>query len=76
MTTSTFEFFVFFGTLFGFLAGSAAFVIAYAEYRRRFLEEGSRPLHMAMRTGVVTFLFFLVASILLPWILQSFAFGR
>jgi hypothetical protein len=31
---------------------------------------------MALRTGVVTFLFFLVASILLPWIMQSFAFGR
>ncbi len=70
MTAATLQFFAFFGTLFGFLAGSAAFVIAYAEYRRRFLDEGSRPFRMAMRTGVVTFLFFLVASILLPWILH------
>jgi hypothetical protein len=70
MTASTFEFFAFFGILFGFLAGTAAFVISYAEYRRRFLEEGSRPVRLAMRSAVVTFLFFLVASIVLPWILH------
>jgi hypothetical protein len=71
MNASTFEFWAFFGTLFGLLAGSAAFVIAYGEYRRRFLEEGSRPFQMAMRTGIVTFLFFLVASLVLPWILHA-----
>ena len=63
------------GVVFGLLAGACAFVIAYSEYRRNWSFTGS-AVRMALRTAVVTFLVFFLASLLLPWIFQTLASPR
>ena len=63
-------FFVVFGSLFGVLAAACAFVIAYGEYQHHFPDR-LRPIRMALQTALITFLFFLAASFLLPWLLTS-----
>jgi hypothetical protein len=57
------------GALFGILAGACAFVIAYSEYKRNWSFSGSAT-RMALRSAFVTFLVFLAAGILLPWLFQ------
>jgi len=56
------------GVLFGALAAAAAFVISYHEYRQRMLRLDQNPRRMAMGTAVTTFVFFLVASIVLAYV--------
>jgi len=60
------------GLVFGLLAGASAFVIAYAEYKRNWAFSGN-PVHHALRTALVTFVFFFLAGVLLPWLFQLVA---
>ncbi len=57
------------GALFGALAGGGAYVISYAELRRRRLRPDQNARKMAFQTAVVTFLVFFVAAIALSFIL-------
>ena len=67
-----FPLFVIVGVVFGSLAGVSAYLIAYHEYRRQFLPpDGPSAAQRARRTGIVTFLFFLIASCALPWMLEG-----
>ncbi len=57
------------GTMFGALAAACAYVITYAELRRRFLRPDQNPRRMALQTAVVTFVFFVVAALVLSFVL-------
>ncbi len=57
------------GTLFGALAAACAYLITYAELQRRFLRPDQNPRQMALKTAAVTFLFFVVAAVVLSFIL-------
>jgi hypothetical protein len=57
------------GLIFGLIAGACAFVIAYSEYRRNWAFHGNAGL-AALRTAIVTFLLFLAAGIVLPWVFR------
>jgi hypothetical protein len=50
------------GVVFGLLAAAGAFVISYAEYKRNWSFRGSAT-RMALRSAVVTFVFFFLAAI-------------
>jgi hypothetical protein len=63
-------FIVFVGATFGALASACAYVISYHEYRQRMLRLDQNPRRMALGTAVVTFAFFLIASIVLSVILE------
>ena len=58
------------GTLFGALAAAAAYAISYHEYRQRMLRLDQNPRRMALGTAITTFVFFLVASIVLAVVLD------
>ena len=58
------------GVTFGALAAVAAFVISYHEYRQRMLRLDQSPRRMALGTATATFVFFLVASIVLAFVLD------
>ena len=58
------------GVLFGGLAALAAFFISYNEYRQRMLRLDQNPRRMAMGTAVMTYVFFLVACIVLAYVLK------
>ncbi len=58
-----------FGVVFGALAAACAYLISYAELRRRFLRPGQSARRMALRTATVTFIFFVVAAIVLAFVL-------
>jgi H+/Cl- antiporter ClcA len=62
-------FFALFGSFFGCLAAACAFVISFAEYQRHFPGK-AKPIRMALQTALVTFLFFLIASLTFPWLLS------
>ena len=57
------------GVTFGLLAAACAYVISYAEYKRNWSFRGSAA-KMALRSALVTFLFFFVAAIALFGILR------
>ncbi len=57
------------GTVFGALAAGCAYVISYTELRRRFLRPDQNPRRMALQTAVVTFVFFMVAALVLACVL-------
>jgi hypothetical protein len=63
-------FFLVIGTAFGGLAAMSAYLISYHEYRQRFLRPTQNPRRMALGTAVATFVFFLVASIVLAYVLR------
>jgi hypothetical protein len=63
-------FFTGLGVIFGLLAAACAFVISYHEYRQRMLRPDQRPARMAFGTAAGTFGFFLVASIVLAFVLS------
>ena len=63
-------FLIFFGTVFGALAAGSAYLISYHEYRQRMLRPDQNPRRMAMTTAIVTFVFFVVASIVLSIVLN------
>jgi hypothetical protein len=62
--------FVFFGVVLGGLAALGAFLISYQEYRQRMLRPDQNPRTMALGTAGMTFLFFVVASLVLAYLLQ------
>ena len=62
--------FALFGALFGLLAGACAFLISYYEYKRNWAFTGN-PVRAALRSGVVAFLVFFIASLVLPPLLQA-----
>ena len=66
---------VFIGLVFGVLAGACAFVIAYAEYRRNWSFSGSAS-RMALRSGLVAFLFFFLGAIVVQWLFATFVSRR
>jgi hypothetical protein len=51
------------GLVFGLLAAACAYAISYAEYKRNWSFHGSAA-KMALRSALVTFLFFFAAGIL------------
>ena len=55
--------------MFGLLAGASAFAIAYSEHKRNWAFTGN-AVYQALRTAGITFLLFLLAAMLLPWILR------
>ncbi len=57
------------GSVFGALAAACAYVITYAELRRRFLRPDQYPARMALHTAAVTFVFFIVAAVVLSFVL-------
>ncbi len=63
-------FIVFVGSTFGALASVCAYLISYHEYRQRMLRLDQNPRKMALGTAVVTFVFFLIASIVLSVVLK------
>ena len=52
------------GVVFGALAAACAFTISYAEYKRNWSFRGSASA-MALRSALVTFVFFFLAAIAL-----------
>jgi len=58
------------GLVFGLLAGTCAFVIAYSEYKRNWSFRGN-PMHKALQTALVTFIFFFVATMILPQVFRA-----
>lgn len=60
-----FGFFLFIGVVFGTLAAMSAYAIAYHEYRQRMLRLDQNPKKMALQTAMVTFIFIIVASVVL-----------
>ena len=52
------------GLVFGALAAACAFFISYAEYKRNWNFRGSAT-NMALRSALVTFIFFFVAALAL-----------
>lgn len=57
------------GLVFGLLAGACAYAISYAEYKRNWSFHGSAA-KMALRSALVTFVFFLLAAIALSALLK------
>jgi multisubunit Na+/H+ antiporter MnhG subunit len=58
------------GVVFGLLAAACAFVISYNEYKRNWSFRGSAT-KMALRSALVTFVFFFLAAIGLAAILRA-----
>jgi hypothetical protein len=58
------------GVVFGLLAAACAFVISYNEYKRNWSFHGSAT-KMALRSALVTFVFFFLAAIGLAAILRA-----
>jgi hypothetical protein len=58
------------GAVFGALAAGCAYVISYNEYRQRMLRLDQNPRRMALQTAVVTFVFMLVAAVVLSFVLS------
>jgi hypothetical protein len=58
-------FFLATGSMFSLLAAACAFLIAYHEYRQRMLRLDQDPRRMALGTASVTFVFMMVATVVL-----------
>ena len=58
------------GALFALLAAACAYVISYHEYRQRMLRLDQNPRQMALQTAAVTFVFMLVAAVVLSFVLS------
>ena len=61
------------GTVFGALGAAGAYVISYSEYRQRFLRPGQSAKRMALEVAAMTFVFFVVASLVLGLLLGQAA---
>jgi hypothetical protein len=57
------------GALFGVLAAACAYVIALNEYRQRMLRPDQSARTLALNTAGVTFIFILIASMILAVVL-------
>jgi hypothetical protein len=64
------EVFIMLGVVFGLLAGASGYVITYGEYKQR-MRSTSDARKAGMRSATVAFLFFFLAALALPWILQN-----
>jgi hypothetical protein len=62
--------FLTFGAVFGVIGALAAYLISYHEYRGRRLHPGQDPKRLALGTATTTFVFFLVASVVLAFLLK------
>jgi hypothetical protein len=62
------------GLVFGALAGTCAFVIAYAEYKKNWTFTGSAT-GMALRSALIAFAFFFLAGVLVPIVFQMLVPG-
>jgi hypothetical protein len=60
------------GVVFGALAAACAFVISYGEYKRNWNFRGNAT-HMALRSALVTFLFFFAAAVALGYAFRLLA---
>ena len=60
------------GLTFGVLAAACAFAISYGEYKRNWSFRGS-AVKMALRSALVTFVFFFVAAIVLALVFTMLA---
>ena len=58
------------GAVFGLLAAACAYVISYNEYRQRMLRLDQNPRKMALQTAVATFVFMLLAAVILSFVLS------
>ena len=65
-----FEVFIMLGVVFGLLAGISAYLITYGEYKQR-MRSTADARKGGMRSATVAFLFFFLAALALPWILQG-----
>ena len=61
------------GAVFGLLAAACAYVISYNEYRQRMLRLDQNPKRMALQTAVATFVFMLLAAVILSFVLSPAA---
>lgn len=61
------------GAVFALLAAACAYVIAYNEYRQRMLRLDQNPKRMALQTAVATFVFMLLAAVILSFVLSPAA---
>ena len=52
------------------LAAACAYVISYNEYRQRMLRLDQNPKQMALQTAVATFVFMLLAAVVLSFVLS------
>jgi hypothetical protein len=66
----TLPLFLLIGVTFGGLAAASAYLISYHEYRQRMLRPDQNPRRMAMGTAVVVFVFFVVASVVLAFVIR------
>lgn len=60
------------GVTFGVLAAACAFAITYGEYKRNWSFRGS-AVKMALRSALVTFVFFFLAAIALGYVFRMLA---
>ena len=58
------------GAVFGLLASACEYVITYNEYRQRMLRLDQNPRKMALQTAVATFVFMLLAAVILSFVLS------
>jgi len=57
------------GLVFSPIAGVMAFLITYHEYQRHYTDK-QRPLRIALEAAVFTFAFFMIASIVIGFVLS------
>ena len=62
--------FITIGAIFGALAASCAYVISYNEYRQRMLRVDQNPRRLALQTAIATFVFMMLAAIVLSFVLS------
>ena len=62
--------FITIGAIFGALAAACAYVIAYNEYRQRMLRVDQNPRRMALQTAIATFVFMMLAAIVLSFVMS------
>ena len=60
-----------FGFVFGTIAAAAAYVIAYAEYKRNWSFRGN-AVTASLRSAVVAFVFFFLAALALAFLFERF----
>jgi len=70
LTNPVLPLFLIVGLIFGALAAAAAYFISYHEYRQRMLRVDQSPRQMALTTALVTFVFFVVAALVLSVVLR------
>ncbi|MGH9408906.1 MAG: hypothetical protein ACRD1V_05590 [Vicinamibacterales bacterium] len=65
--------FLLFGVVFGAIGALSSYLISYHEYRGRRLRPDQDPKRLALGTATTTFVFFVVASVVLAFLLNGAA---